>query len=41
MLKEILAREEGKTLEFKENTSSLQKIIQQIKEKQRKSINVV
>jgi len=30
MLKEILAREEGKTLEFKENTSSLQKIIQTI-----------
>jgi len=30
MLKELLAREEGKTLEFKENTSSLQKIIQTI-----------
>ena len=30
MLEEILAKEEGKTLEFKENTSSLQKIIQTI-----------
>ena len=30
MLKELLARDEGKTLEFKENTSSLQKIIQTI-----------
>lgn len=27
MIEEILSREEGKTLEFKENTSSLQKII--------------
>jgi predicted HTH transcriptional regulator len=30
MLKELLAKEEGKTLEFKENTQSLQKIIQTI-----------
>lgn len=30
MLEELLAREEGKTLEFKESTQSLQKIIQTI-----------
>jgi len=30
MLEELLAKKEGKTLEFKENTSSLQKIIQTI-----------
>lgn len=30
MLKELLSKEEGKILEFKENTQSLQKIIQTI-----------
>ncbi len=30
MLEELLAKEEGKTLEFKENTKSLQKIVQTI-----------
>lgn len=30
MIEELLAKEEGKTLEFKENTTSLQKIIQTI-----------
>ena len=30
MLKELLSKEEEKTLEFKENTQSLQKIIQTI-----------
>lgn len=30
MIEELLAREEGKTLEFKESTISLQKIIQTI-----------
>src|SRR5437588_7735553 len=30
MLEELLTKEEGKTLEFKENTKSLQKIIQTI-----------
>ena len=30
MLKELLMRQEGKTLEFKENTQGLQKIIQTI-----------
>lgn len=30
MLEELLIKDEGKTLEFKENTQSLQKIIQTI-----------
>ncbi len=30
MLEELLTKEEGKTLEFKENTKSLPKIIQTI-----------
>jgi len=30
MLEELLTKEEGKTLEFKENTKSLQKIVQTI-----------
>lgn len=30
MLEELLSRNEGKTLEFKENSQSLQKIIQTI-----------
>src|SRR5262245_3945009 len=30
MIEELLTREEGKTLEFKENTKSLQKIIQTV-----------
>ncbi|MGZ3732720.1 MAG: AlbA family DNA-binding domain-containing protein, partial [Parachlamydiaceae bacterium] len=30
MLEEILTRNEGKTLEFKENSQSLQKIIQTV-----------
>ena len=30
MLEEILAKNEGKTLEFKENSKSLQKIIQTV-----------